>query len=876
MPQSKKKTVAQTAEGIRMLEQKDKEIPLSFWGPYLSERQWGTVREDYSENGQPWEYFPHDHARSRAYLWGEDGLGGISDYGQNLCFAFAFWNGKDPILKERLFGLANGEGNHGEDVKELYYYLDNVPSHNYMKFLYKLPQNEYPYLELIEKNKALGKTDPEFEILDTGIFDEGKYFDLTIEYANAAEHDIYIKITAKNIGPNAAPLSILPTLWFYNRWQHGGLNEKPVLRKKDGKCLQATHERIGDYFFYLQDEVPSLFTENETNFERLFQRENESAFVKDAFHDAVIHGKKYDDITAKISGTKCAVLFQQTIKAGEEKIIYLRLTNEQQDNAFATDPETIFELRKQEADEFYDSIITDKRNEDIINIQRQAFAGLLWSKQYYHYDVQRWLHHSDGITPVTKERENGRNKDWEYFKCQDILLMPDKWEYPWFAAWDTAFQCIAVGIADPGFAKHQLILLMREWYMNFDGQLPAYEWDFNDINPPVHAFAALQVYRTEKEMYGEGDVNFLKRIFQKLIINFTWWVNRTDANGNNIFEGGFMGLDNIGVFNRSTHVPDELTLDQVDATSWVGMYALNLMEMALEIATKDLCFQDSATKFYEHFIIIGEALNSLGLWNEKDHFFYDILTMKDGNHIPMKVRSIVGIAPIFDVAVISCEALNKLDDFKKRMEWFRNYRETNDLFLPNNRLAENGDRLLSLVQKERLRQIMETLFSEDEFLAPGGIRSVSKCHESNPYSIELGGEIFRLAYDPGDSTSSMFGGNSNWRGPVWMPINYLIISTLKKYGEFYGDSVQVEYPTGSGEKYNLTSISGMLTERLLNIFTKDENGNRAVYGPYNNFYSKEENKDLVLFYEYFHGDDCRGLGASHQTGWTAVLLELLR
>lgn len=876
MPSIKNNPVSETAEGKRLIENKNKEVPLPLWGPYLSERQWGTVREDYSENGEPWQYFPHDHARSRAYLWGEDGLGGISDYGQNLCFSVALWNGKDPILKERLFGLANGEGNHGEDVKELYYYLDNTPTHGYMKFLYKMCQQEYPYLDLLNTNKQRGKQEPEYEILDTGVFDNGKYFDVFTEYAKAGDADLYIKITVINHGPKASPITVLPSLWFYNRWQYGGMEQKPSLQKINDHTIKATHERTGDYYLYLQQASDVLFTENETNNERLFNKPNETEFVKDAFHDAIIKGKNYQELILKNEGTKCAVVYQQVIEPGAEKIIYLRLCTEETVIPFAKNFEDIFHQKKEEADEFYKSIITDKSCEDVVNLQRQAFAGLLWSKQYYHYDIQRWLYNSDGITPVTEERLHGRNSHWKYLKNQDILLMPDKWEYPWYAAWDTAFQCIAVGIADPGYAKHQLILLMREWYMSPDGQIPAYEWDFSDINPPVHAFAALQVYKTEKEMYGKGDLNFLKRIFQKLVINFTWWVNKTDKNGNNVFEGGFLGLDNIGVFNRSIHVPDEFVLDQADGTSWVGMYALNLMEIAIEISLHDISFQDTATKFYEHFVIIAEALNSLGLWNEEDKFFYDILILKDGEQIPLKVKSVVGISPIFDVAIICKEALEKMEDFTKRIKWFDNYRRDNNLFLPNSKRTDNDGMLLSMVQEDKLLQILHTILSEKEFLAPGGLRSVSACHRENPFSISLNGETYSLSYDPGDSTSGMFGGNSNWRGPVWMPINYLIITTLKKYGTFFGEELKTEYPTGSGHHINFSKLADALTQRLLSIFVKDEQGNRPVYGPYNSFYQRPENKELILFYEYYHGDTSRGLGASHQTGWSAVLVELLR
>lgn len=866
--------VSHTKEGIRLLDAQEKKIPLSLWGPYLSERQWGTVREDYSDEGRPWQYFPFDHAASRAFLWGEDGIAGLTDYGQNICFSLAMWNGKDEILKERLFGLANGQGNHGEDVKELYFHLDNTPTHSYMKYLYKMPQAAFPYKKLLDENAKLGKEAEEYEILDTGIFDEGNYFDVYIEYAKQDNKDVHIKITAVNRGKEAAPITLLPTLVLYNRWQYGGFKEKPIIRKKEAGVVEIVHERTGTYQLQLDYDADILFTENETNHQKLFGTPNQSAYTKDAFHDAIITGANYDVLKQKGSGTKCCSVHKAIVQPGEEKIIYLRLVSEKYAAEHPSTAEEVVAVRKEEADEFYKAIIGTSYGTEVGNIQRLALAGLMWSKQYYHLDVQRWLTESDGITPISETRAVSRNSRWKYLKNQDVLLMPDKWEYPWYAAWDTAFQCIALSIADPFFAKHQLILLMREWFMHPNGQLPSYEWDFSDINPPVHAFAALKVYKREYEMYGKKDLYFLKSIFQKLIINFTWWVNKVDKNGNNIFEGGFLGLDNIGVFNRSWEIPEGVTLDQADGTSWVGMYALNMMEIAVEIAKYDLSFEDSATKFYEHFVIIAEALNSLGLWNEEDSFFYDMLTTENGSQVPVKVRSVVGVSPIFDVTTISVDCFRQLKDFQKRYTWFNTYRGEHHLFVPNT-VRHDDETLLSMVKEDRLKDILNYLLNEEEFLSDYGIRSVSKYHEKVPYSLVLGQETYSLSYNPGDSTSNMFGGNSNWRGPIWMPINHMIITSLKKYGDFYGDELKLEFPSNSGEKKNLKEIADALTNRLLSIFLRDEDGNRPLYAQANPFYKREENKDLILFHEYFHGDTGRGLGASHQTGWTSALVDLL-
>jgi mannosylglycerate hydrolase MGH1-like protein/glycosyl hydrolase family 63 len=865
-----------TAEQQRLDENALKEVPLEKWGPYLSERQWGTIREDYSEGGDAWNYFPHDHARSRTYRWGEDGLAGISDYMQNLCFAVSLWNGKDPILKERLFGLANAEGNHGEDVKELYYYLDNLPTHYYMKYLYKYPQEAFPYLDLLNKNQHLTKQDPEYELLDTGIFNDNKYFDVFVEYAKNNSEDIFIKIEIVNRGADAAPITVLPALWFYNRWQYDPTVQKPSINYINNSTVKATHQALGEYYLYFKDPAELLFTDNETNNERLYAKANASTFVKDAFHDAIINGTNKQALIDRKQGTKCSPAYHLTIDGNSSQKIFLRLCSDVIDQPFQDNFEHLFDQRKKEADEFYQSVLPQNATPDLATIQRQAFAGLLWNKQYYHYDVARWLNTSDGITPISGERLLGRNHAWKYLKNQDVICMPDKWEYPWYASWDTAFHCIAFAIIDPVFSKNQLVLLMREWYMDPSGQIPAYEWNFSDVNPPVHAFAALQVYRIEKEMKGKSDTAFLKKVFQKLIINFTWWINRKDANGNNIFEGGFLGLDNIGVFNRNIQLPDETLLEQSDGTSWMGMYALNMMDIALEIATEDDAFEDTATKFYEHFVIIAESLNIMGLWNEEDKFFYDVLCLQGQEPFSLKVRSVVGLIPLFAVSIVREEMLDKLGDFKKRMQWLDGYRKANNEFLPNQQKGSGNDMLLSLVHEDRLKNILERLLDETEFLSLGGIRALSKYHEQHPYFIDIDATTYMVQYDPGDSTSGLFGGNSNWRGPVWMPINYILINSIKKYAEFYGDDWKVECPKGSGNFLNLKEVAHELARRILHIFQKDTNNNKVVFGQYGWFYQRPENQDLILFHEYFHGDTGRGLGASHQTGWTALVADIIR
>jgi hypothetical protein len=862
-----------TAEHQRLAVNATKEIPLAQWGPYLSERQWGTVREDYGEWGDAWNYFPFDHAHSRTYLWGEDGLGGITDYFGNLCFAVALWNGKDPILKERLFGLSNPQGNHGEDVKELYYYLDNLPTHYYMEYLYKYPQQAFPYEKLKEENKKRNRLEPEYEILDTGVFDKDEYFDVQITYAKHSAQDIFIKIDITNRNTEAAEITVLPTLWFYNRQSYQAFKKFPCIEHVNKTTVKAEHEKLGDYFFYFQTADDCLFTDNKTNREKLFGESNADIFVKDAFHDAVISGKNVKELSARKKGTKFSPVYKMKISGGATNTIFCRLTTELLDAPFGSIVKDVFSLRKQEADEFYAAILPKGMNGDMARIQRQALAGMLWSKQFYHFDVERWLSKSDGITPVNEGKKKGRNNDWQHLKNQDIIMMPDKWEYPWYAAWDLAFQCISMAVADPTYAKHQLLLMMREWYMKPDGQLPSYEWNFSDVNPPVQAWAAMQVYHIEKRRTGEGDIKFLKKIFQKLLINFTWWINRKDKNGNNIFEGGFLGLDNIGVFNRSLHFTGEIQLEQADGTSWMGAFALDMMDMAIEIAIHDDSFEDTATKFFEHFVLIAESLNEHGLWNEEDQFFYDVLCLAGAPTIPLRIQSVVGVTPLYAVSTIAKAKLEKLTDFKKRITWFESYRLKNKKFWPNEERSEDGEILLSLVPKERLISILKRLLDENEFLSESGIRALSKYHEKNPYSVEMNGELYSIQYDPGDSTSDLFGGNSNWRGPVWMPINFLIIQSIRNYGEFYGDSLKIEYPTGSGNEITLTHVAYELTKRIISLFEKDAEGNRRFNQEYNWFYKRPGNENLVLFYEYFNGDTGKGIGASHQTGWTALVAE---
>jgi len=847
------------------------------WGPYLSERQWGTVREDYSEYGNAWDYFPHDHARSRAYRWGEDGIAGISDDMQRICFAVALWNGKDPILKERLFGLTGNEGNHGEDVKELYYYLDSTPTHSYMKHLYKYPQGAYPYADLVNTNRSRSKYEKEYELLDTGLFNEGKYFDVFTEYAKADTEDIAIRISIHNRGNDAAYIALLPTLWFRNLWSFGLMKEKPSIHiDKAGKAV-VRHPEKGMYHFYFEEPMHTLFTENETNKERLYGQPNASTFVKDAFHKAVTE-QNFGWLQDKKEGTKFAPLYEYNLPAHSSVIVKLRLAKEEYAHPFNEAFDELFNERIHEADEFYFDI-TATKEKDLFNIQRQAFAGMLWSKQYFNIDIPRWLNGDTDQPAPPNGRKMGRNHQWHTLNNEDVISMPDKWEYPWYAAWDLAFHCVPLSMIDPQFAKDQLILFLREWYMHPNGQLPAYEWAFSDVNPPVHAWSCLQVYKMDKARTGKPDVEFLERVFQKLLINFTWWVNRKDHKGNNVFEGGFLGLDNIGVFDRSNTIPGGGVLEQADGTSWMAMYSLNMLEMALEISQYNPAYEDVTTKFFEHFVYIAESLNRMGedwtgSWDEKEGFFYDVLSMPDGRYIPLKVRSLVGLTTLFAVLVLKKDLLQKVPDFHQRLKWFQRYREDNGQYLVIEELNDHDDILLSLVPRERLERLLKALLDEKEFLSCGGVRSISKLHET-PYSVHIDGQDFGLDYQPAEGNTNLFGGNSNWRGPVWMPMNYLLVCALQNYSSYYQDDLRVAFPTGSGNMMNLHAIAQAISKRLVSTFQKDETGHRPV-NDYFTIYRDDPNfSDLVLFYEYFHGDTARGVGASHQTGWTGVIAELI-
>jgi hypothetical protein len=868
-----------SAEQERLNANAQKEVPLEIWGPYLSERQWGTVREDYSADGDAWDYFTHEEARSRVYRWGEDGIAGISDMHQNLCFAIAMWNGKDAILKERLFGLTNSEGNHGEDVKELYYYLDNTPAHSYMKYLYKYPQAAFPYQQLVAVNRNRSKIEPEFELLDTGIFNENKYFDIEIKYAKNHAEDICIDIKITNRGNDDAGIVLLPTLWFRNRWLFGDTIQKPVLEIQDpmrnAGIVKAIHERLGTYYFYYAVTDKTLMTENETNTERVFGHANESPFVKDAFHDAVVdHDVDLQiQLQKKTGGTKFSPVYELLVPAKDSQRIVFRISKDELQNPFDENFDGTIAKRKKEADEFYKNLMTGDITSDAASVQRQAFAGLLWNKQFYHYDIERWLKGDAQSINLPEERKNGRNSSWSHLKIADVLSMPDKWEYPWFAAWDLCFHCIPMAMIDPVFAKNQLILLCREWYMSPSGQIPAYEWNFSDVNPPIEAWAALQVYRIENEIHGKADIYFLKRIFQKLMLNFTWWANREDQNGNNIFTGGFLGLDNIGVIDRNS-LPPGAFLEQVDATAWMGMYALNLMEMAMEIAQTDNSYEDAVTKFYEHFVLIAGSLNET-LWDEEDNFFYDHLHIPGESLIKLKVRSVVGLSVLFNAAIIKNKYLQKLTDFKKRMQYVKDYGISHRKFLPFEQVSDTGDILISLIHKERLVQLLAVMLDENEFLSVAGIRALSKFHEQHPFVLNLDQTDHSISYLPAESDNTMFGGNSNWRGPVWMPLNYLIVHSLYQYHAFYGDSLKMPFPTGSDNSLDLKEIADALAKRIISPFLLNRDGNRPVHGNAGWFYNQPENQDLILFYEYYHGDNASGLGASHQTGWTSLVAELI-
>ncbi|WP_150451861.1 MGH1-like glycoside hydrolase domain-containing protein [Arenibacter lacus] len=850
------------------------------WGPYLSERQWGTVREDYSPGGDAWNYFSHDMSRSRTYRWGEDGIAGISDRYCNICFGIALWNGKDTILKERLFGLTGPQGNHGEDVKELYYYLENTPSHSYMKHLYKYPQNQFPYKDLVDENGRRGKQDLEYELLDTGIFDNNEYFDVFTEYAKADEQDLLIKITVSNRSEKAAPLYLLPTLWIRNFWSFVGMPQKPSIKKevKNGvPYVSIDHIYVGQYNMYFEEPSQLLFTENETNMERVYLQPNDHPYKKDFFHEAVIKGD-FTKAKKKQEGTKFAPLYKLQLKAGETKTIKLRLTNGSLDTPFDDSFDTIFTERTKESQAFLETTFPDSDKESL-EIQKQAIAGLLWTKQYYNYEVEKWLQGDFKEFPPSQNRWFGRNNQWQTLRIHDILSMPDKWEYPWFAAWDTAFHCVSLALVDAHFAKEQLLLFTKEWYMSPSGQIPAYEWNFSDVNPPVQAWASLQVFQLEKKKTGKGDLLFLKRMFNKLALNFTWWVNRVDSQEKNVFEGGFLGLDNIGVFDRSNGVPGGGVLEQVDGTSWMALYCLNMLEMALEISLEDQSFEDMAMKYFGHFVFIAEALNSLkeggnGSWDQSDGFFYDKLILPNGKSFQIKVRSISGLLSLAAVLNIKKEYLEKLPRFRRSMEWFRKHRIETAKYRVMEEYTEGEDVLLSLVPKARLNILMNSMLSEKEFLSPHGIRSLSKVHEK-PYSINIEGVDYSINYEPAESSTRLFGGNSNWRGPIWMPMNYLFLDSLREYHSYFGDKLMFNFPSEGGEKMNLKNISDQIGERLTQLFKQDAEGNRPIHKLHQEKYKDPYFKELVLFYEYFDGNNGRGAGASHQTGWTALVANLL-
>jgi len=875
-----------TAEQKRLEESRHRNAHWKRWGPYLSERAWGTVREDYSSNGDAWEYLPHDHARSTAYRWNEDGIAGICDRHQHICFALALWNGKDPILKERLFGLTGNQGNHGEDVKEYYFYLDSTPTHSYMKYLYKYPQAEFPYAQLLEENRRRGKNDAEFELLDTGVFHENRYFDVVVEYAKATPEDLLIRLSATNRGPESALLHLLPTIWFRNTWSWTKDAIKPTLVNGSeghlGTLIKIEHPAYGNRYLHCENQPPTLFTENETNLRRLYDLPG-PALCKDGINDYVVNGQHHA-VNPAGEGTKAAADYLFTIAPGETASVKLRLTDQNWPAAkhpLDKDFDQIFVTRKLEADAYYSHLIPENLTEDVRQVMRQSFAGLLWSKQFYHYVVREWLDGDPATPKPPEERKTGRNKDWQHLYNSDVISMPDKWEYPWYAAWDLSFHCVPLALVDPEFAKEQLVLLTREWYMHPNGQLPAYEWALGDVNPPVHAWAAWRVYKIDKKQRGHGDRAFLVRVFHKLLLNFTWWVNRKDAEGKNVFQGGFLGLDNIGVFDRSAPLPGGGNLEQSDGTSWMAMYTLNLLAIAFELAKEDSAYEDVASKFWEHFLYIAHAMNHRGddgqsMWDEEDGFFYDVLHFPSGERVPIKIRSMVGLIPLFAVETLDSELLNRMPSFKRRMDWFiKNRPDLTDNLACMQTHGHGERRLLAIVGQEKLRQILRYMLDENEFLSPHGIRALSRFHERNPYVLNIFGMEHRVDYEPGESRTGMFGGNSNWRGPIWFPMNFLLVESLQRFHHYLGADFQVEFPTGSGRYLTLWDVAAELSRRLSSIFTRDAGGRRAVYTGVEKFQSDPEWRNYILFYEYFHGDTGAGLGASHQTGWTALVAKLL-
>ncbi len=884
-------SASHTVESIRLEQSASREANWKRWGPYLSERQWGTVREDYSESQDAWRYFPHDHSRSRAYRWGEDGLLGICDRQCRLCFSFAFWNGQDSILKERLFGLTGPEGNHGEDVKECYFYVDSSPTHSYMKAIYKYPQVAFPYDQLVKENAQRSQHEPEFELQDSGAFDDGNYFDCVIEYAKAGPDDILIRATIHNRSDRAATIHALPQWWFRNTWTwnctHEGCTPKPSIYAKDDGLLHANHISLGAWKLAVQSDegstVDYLFTDNETNAALHPDVPTTSKYAKDAFHRYVVHDEK-DAINPKNVGTKVCNQIVRELAAGESLVVNARMCSEGQvpDQWFGDEFDSIFKQRKQETDEYYADVIPEALSDDETQVGRQAYAGLLWTKQFYHYVVDAWLKGDNNYEVDTHSRKFGRNADWQHLFNRDVISMPDKWEYPWYAAWDLAFHMVPMAEVDPEFAKSQLLLFLREWYMHPNGALPAYEWALNDVNPPVHAWACWMVYQKEAEK-GRVDREFLARAFQKLLLNFTWWVNRKDPAGKNIFSGGFLGLDNIGVFDRSKPLPTGGYLNQADATAWMAFFCGNMLQIALELAEDDVAYADMASKFFEHYLAIADAMNDLhgtGLWDEGDGFYYDHL-LNEGKSTPLRVRSLVGLMPMCAPVILDERKINSLPGFHRRTQWFLDNRK--DLASHMNYMTrfcrdgqEQGLRLLALPNEDRLRRLLATLLDESEFLSEYGIRSLSARHREQPYVFEYGGGKEEVSYIPGESDSYMFGGNSNWRGPIWFPINFLIIESLKSYHQFYSDEFKVEYPTGSGMQLTLAEVAEELQRRLAKIFLQDESGRRPCHHD-NPLYQTDDNwSELTLFYEYFHGDDGRGLGASHQTGWTALVATMLR
>jgi hypothetical protein len=869
------------AERQRLEEDRLGQRPWRKWGPYLADRQWGTVREDYSASGDAWNYFSYLMAVQRAYRWGEDGLAGFCDDGQHLCLALALWNGQDPILKERLFGLTNEQGNHGEDVKELYYYLDGLPTHAYMKMLYKYPQRAFPYERLLAENQQRDRGQPEFELLDTGIFDDDRYFDVFIEYAKADPEDVLMRLTIHNRGPEEAVLHVLPHLWFRNTWSWAGIS-KPSLSVVAEDVILAMHKPLGARYCYFDRPNRLLFTDNDSN-PILWNDQGGKGYFKDAFHDYVIRGDHLA-VNPQESGTKSAAYHVLNLAGGASATVRLRLREHPVAVPFENFDDLV-EARRREADEFYAELEANIKSDDARNVQRQAFAGLLWNKQSYHFDIPLWLKGDPAMPPPPVERRHGRNHEWLHLNNSEILSMPDKWEYPWFAAWDLAFHCLPLALVDAEFAKEQLLLLTREWYMHPNGQLPAYEWEFGDVNPPVHAWAAWRVFQIDrKQCCNQGDLTFLERVFHKLLLNFTWWVNRKDAQGRNIFQGGFLGMDNVGVFDRSKPLPTGGFLSQADGTSWMAMYCLNLLRISLELARHNHAYEDIATKFFEHFLEIARAMTNMGgdesgigLWDEEDQFYYDELNCPDGRIVPLKLRSIVGLVPLFAVETLEPEIYDQLPEFARRVRWFLTNRP--DLANLVSRWYEPGRGylgLLSLLRGHRMKRLLKRMLDTTEFLSDYGVRSLSRHHGEKPYDFRLDGQLLRVAYEPAESTSGLFGGNSNWRGPIWFPVNYLIIESLQKFYHYYGDDFKIEYPTGSGQLVTILQVAQELTRRLERIFLRDENGRRPVFGHFEKMQTDPHFRDYLLFYEYFHGDTGMGLGASHQTGWTGLIAKLLQ